>query len=149
MNDNQKIIPIFKDKEHYVCYLLRKGKMFGLSRRYTPDTLPSFLIRKITNTQVTETSHPLPFSNLSELAELLNVISTAIPLPFNHYSFNSIPDTDLLSIRTQMLDNIELGFQIKPNCYIVSLSQEEYNNLVGKTIDTREKSKDKSKESIR
>ena len=122
--------------------------MFGLSRRYTPDTLPSFLIRKITNTQVTETSHPLPFSNLSELAELLNVISTSIPLPFNHWSFPE-PVEDLLSIRTQMLDNIELGFQIKPNCYIVSLSQEEYNNLVGKTIDTREKSKDKSKESIR
>lgn len=126
------LVPVSKENSYYVCHLPTKNH----TRRYTPDTLPPFLLTKIINIDVTESYHHIIFTNLSDLLNRLVYLSRE----------ESWQDKPPFFDRAEKL---ELGFKIENGWYIVPLSKKEYDSLLGIDIDTREKSKGKSKESIR
>jgi|5B_taG_2_1085324.scaffolds.fasta_scaffold00153_19 hypothetical protein len=137
--DGNILVPVSKENSYYVCHLPTKN----YTRRYTPDTLPPFLLTKIINIDVTESYHHIIFTNLSDLLKRLVYLSRGFfPSNFVHTNHpkESWQDKE---------DKLELGFKIENGWYIVPLSKKEYSSLLGKDSDTREKSKGKSKESIR
>ena len=133
--DGNILVPVSKENSYYVCHLPTKNH----TRRYTPDTLPPFLLTKIINIDVTESQHAMIFTNVSDLQNRLVYLSNEEAWDTG---MNSLPPQD-------KKDKLELGFKIPNGWYIVPLSKKEYSSLLGKDSDTRKKSKGKSKESIR
>tara|TARA_R110002020_G_scaffold372944_1_gene584356 strand:+ start:2181 stop:2576 length:396 start_codon:yes stop_codon:yes gene_type:complete len=123
--DENILVPIAKQNSYYVCHLPTKN----YTRRYTHDTLPPFLLIKLINIEVTESRFNLIFTNVGQLLERLKYLCEN----------NHIDEIEFL----------ELGFKIENEWYIVPLSKKEYESILGKNIDTRKKSKNKSKENIR
>jgi len=101
-------VPIQKTESEYICYLTNKYR-----RRYTHDTLPSYILPK------------------------LILISTVFDsLPPEH----TINSATLMSEPPNALKNV--GWRPSGKWYIVILNTDDYHLLQGVTNDTRKESKD-------